>query len=261
MTTTTAAAVVTTVTTTVTNAINDIAIAEPQMMQTAMPTTTGELDDADAITNNEEEQAMTTTTMTATTLDEDAAAWSRTRFARKEHMERTYSSMTRTAGILRAQMAGDNTNNNKDNSLALSKVVAAYPNVSLLDVEKIMLPVARCLMGGLGIWKDDLASVLQLYLTLLGKTIEDLERVIAYVLSLGIEEDDLTQIFRAFPVLFTLRLQEDIEPVVEYLRSIVVKDVGAFITTLPPVLEYSVNDELKQNGNSSRQSASNPSLN
>ena len=136
-------------------------------------------------------------------LDDDAAAWSRTRFERKERIERTYSSMTRTAGILRAQMAGDS-NNNKDNSLALSKVVAAYPNVLLPDVKKQILPVARYFMGGLGIWKDDLASVLQLYPTLLGKTIEDLERIVAYVLSLGVEEDDLTQIFRAFPVLFTL---------------------------------------------------------
>ena len=174
-TTTTAAVVVETVTTTATATnVNDVAIAEPHMMQTAMATT-GELDDADANATNEEEQ-----TTTATTLDDDAAAWSRTRFdssARNASSAPTDSSMTRTAGILRAQMAGDS---NKDNSLALSKVVAAYPNVLLPDVEKQILPVARYLMGGLGIWKDDLASVLQLYPTLLGKTIEDLERVVAY---------------------------------------------------------------------------------
>jgi len=232
----------------VTTVVNDddVAIAEPQMMQTAMATTTGELDDVDANANNEEEQATTTTTSTTTTttLDDDAAAWSRTRFERKERIERTYSSMTRTAGILRAQMAGDS-NNNKNNSLALSKVVATFPNVLLLDVEKQILPVARYLIRRLGIWKDDLASVLQIYPTLLGKTIEDPERVVAYVLSLGVEEDDLTQMFRTFPVLFTLRPHEDMEPVVEYLQSIGVKDVGAFVTTLPPVLGYSVDDELK----------------
>jgi len=52
-TTTTAAVVVETVTTTATN-VNDVAIAEQHMMQTAMATT-GELDDADANANNEEE--------------------------------------------------------------------------------------------------------------------------------------------------------------------------------------------------------------
>jgi len=170
----------------------------------------------------------------ATTLEDDAAAWSNTRIERQERIERTYAGMTQTAGILRAQIGTQD----------LSKVVAAYPNVLLLDAEKQILPVARYLMGGLGIWQNDLSGVLQLYPTLLGTKIEDLERVVSYVLTLGVDEDDLAGIFRAFPGLFALPI-EDMEAVVDYLRSIDVLDVGAFVTKLPPVLGYSVEEELK----------------
>jgi len=169
-----------------------------------------------------------------TSLEDDAAAWSRTRFERQERIERTYASMTQTARVLKAQIGTQD----------LSKVVAAYPQVLLLDAEKQILPVARYLMGGLGIWQNDLSGVLQLYPTLLGTKIDDLERVVSYVLTLGVDEDDLAGIFRAFPGLFALEVK-DMEAVVSYLESIGVRDIGAFVTKLPSFLGYSVEKDLK----------------
>eukprot|EP00535_Pseudo-nitzschia_heimii_P002544 CAMPEP_0197177252 /NCGR_PEP_ID=MMETSP1423-20130617/2928_1 /TAXON_ID=476441 /ORGANISM="Pseudo-nitzschia heimii, Strain UNC1101" /LENGTH=955 /DNA_ID=CAMNT_0042626775 /DNA_START=269 /DNA_END=3136 /DNA_ORIENTATION=+ len=169
-----------------------------------------------------------------TSLEDDAFAWRRTRIERQERIERTYGAMMQTAVILKAQIGTQD----------LSKVVSAYPNVLLLDAEKQILPVARYLMGGLGIWQNDLSGVLQLYPTLLGTKIEDLERVVSYALSLGVDEDDLAGIFRAFPGLFAMNV-EDMEGVVSYLKSIGVDDVGAFVTKLPPVLGYSVEQEIR----------------
>jgi len=174
------------------------------------------------------------TTPEETTLEDDAAAWSRTRIERQERIERSYAGMSQTARILKAQIGTQD----------LSKVVAAYPAVLLLDAEKQILPVARYLMGGLGIWQNDLSGVLQLYPTLLGTKIEDLERVVSYVLTLGVDEDDLAGIFRAFPGLFALPV-EDMEAVVSYLESIGVEEVGTFVTKLPPVLGYSVEKDLR----------------
>eukprot|EP00536_Pseudo-nitzschia_multiseries_P010987 jgi/Psemu1/259456/estExt_Genewise1Plus.C_3540036 len=190
--------------------------------------------DETAASSEEDADESTTTTTTTTTLDDDAAAWSRTRMQRQERIERTYANMAKTASLLRFQMGTND----------LSPVISAYPSVLLLDSEKQILPVARYMMGGLGIWKDDLSSVLKLYPTLLGKSIEELEKIVSYVLTLGVEEDELAGIFRAFPGLFALEIHE-MQAVVDYLKSIGVRDVGSFVTKLPPVLGYSVDADLK----------------
>jgi len=106
-------------------------------------------------------------------------------------------------------------------------------------------------MGGLGIWEDDLSSLLQLYPTLLGRRIDDLEKVVSYLVDeLGVNEDDLGTIFRSFPVLFSLSIENDMKPVVEYLKEHCGigdnKDMlGSFITRLPPVLGYNVTTEIQ----------------
>lgn len=163
----------------------------------------------------------------------EAAFWSKTREERKLTIEQTFRNMTKTALTLQNEIGATD----------LSKVVAAYPNVLLLDVDRQIMPVARYLMDDLGILEGDLASLLQLYPMLLGLKIDDMKRVVLYLGWLGVEEDELPSIFRAFPSLLTFRI-EDMEPVVSYLRSIGVEDVGAFVTRLPPVLGYSVEKEL-----------------
>jgi len=154
---------------------------------------------------------------------------------RRQHLDDTYSRMSSTAWTLRNEIG------TKD----LGKVIAAYPSVLLLNATEQILPVASYLMDGLGIWEDDLARVLHLYPTLLGMPISDMEKVVDFILEQGVERENLPSIFRSFPSLLTLDIEKDMLPVIDFLRSIGIKNVGRFISRLPPILGYSVDRELK----------------
>ena len=164
-----------------------------------------------------------------------SSIWGNTRAERATQINEVYRNMTETIWTLRNEIG------TKD----LGKVIAAYPSVLLLDAEMKILPTATYLMDNLGILEGDLASVLQLYPVLLGKDIEEFEKVASYLLSLGVRKDDLGRIFRAFPALLTMDVEDKMVPVVDYLTSIGVDDIEMFITRLPPILGYSVEDELK----------------
>jgi hypothetical protein len=127
----------------------------------------------------------------------------------------------------------------------LGKVVAAYPSVLLLDAKRQILPVAHYLMDELGIWKDDLPRVLQLYPSLLAMDLETTKGVVSYLESLDVARENMASIFRSFPALLTLDVDTQMVPVVDFLKSIGIVNLGRFITRLPPVLGYSVDDELR----------------
>eukprot|EP00547_Thalassionema_nitzschioides_P000752 CAMPEP_0194215722 /NCGR_PEP_ID=MMETSP0156-20130528/17734_1 /TAXON_ID=33649 /ORGANISM="Thalassionema nitzschioides, Strain L26-B" /LENGTH=548 /DNA_ID=CAMNT_0038944319 /DNA_START=46 /DNA_END=1689 /DNA_ORIENTATION=- len=134
---------------------------------------------------------------------------------------------------------------NKIGSQDLSKVIATYPSVLLLNAEEQILPVASYLMNDLGICKNDLPRVLQLYPFLLGKDVNSMQAIAEYLLNLGVKEEDLSGIFRAFPSLLTKDIETTMTPVVRFLQEIGIVNVGRFITRLPPVLGYSVEDDIK----------------
>lgn len=146
-----------------------------------------------------------------------------------------YRRMSQTAWTLRNEIG------TKD----LGKVISAYPSVLLLDASRQILPTAQYLMNELGIWEDDLPSVLQMYPALLRIDVEQMRNIVSYLASLGVHEDNLGSIFRSFPVLLTLDIEHDMEPVVAFLRSIGVSNIGRFVSRLPPVLGYSVEKELR----------------
>jgi len=102
-----------------------------------------------------------------------SALWGRSSQMRRERINEVYRNMTRTAWTLRHEIG----------TADLGKMIAAYPAVLLLDAEKQILPAANYLMNDLGIWKDDLPRVLQLYPALLGMDIADMQRVTDYLLS------------------------------------------------------------------------------
>jgi hypothetical protein len=159
----------------------------------------------------------------------------KTREERKNRIDSVYKNMTKTSEMLRHEIGA------KD----LGKVIAAYPSVLLLDAEMQILPTAIYLFDELGMMKGELASALQQYPMLLGKDIDEMKERVTYLLSLGVKEDDLASIFRSFPALLTTDIETVMVPVVDYLQSIGVQDIGTFITKLPPVLGYSVEIELK----------------
>ena len=163
-----------------------------------------------------------------------SALWGRESIQRRERIEETYRRMSKTAWTLRHEIG------TKD----LGKVIAAYPSVLLLDAEETILPNAHYLMNDLGIWEDDLPKVLQLYPTLLGTELDRMKRVTEYLLSLDVPEENLPSIFRSFPRLLTLDIEQDMEPVVEFLQAAGIRNLGRFICRLPPILGYSVSREI-----------------
>jgi len=163
------------------------------------------------------------------------ALWGCESQMRRDRINDTYQKMSDTAWTLRHEIGAAD----------LGKVVAAYPSVLLLDADRQILPAANYLMNELGIWEDDLPRVLQLYPTLLGIEVAQVDRVVQYLLSLDVTSDNLSSIFRSFPALLTLDVEKDVVPVVDFLRSIGIANVGRFISRLPPVLGYSVDRELK----------------
>ena len=163
-----------------------------------------------------------------------SALWGRQSQIRRDRIDDIYRRMTKTALTLR----------NEVGTADLSKVVAAYPSVLLLDAQNQILPNAAYIMDSLGICKGDLSRVLQLYPALLGLPIERMEAMATALQSLGISSSELTSIFRSFPALLTLDVKENVIPVVRFLRAIGVIDVGRFLTRIPPILGYSVETEL-----------------
>jgi mTERF len=164
----------------------------------------------------------------------EAAFWSRSREERNQQIEEIYRNMTQTVMTIRNEIGPRD----------FTKIVTAYPTVLLLDAERQIMPVATFLFDELGISDGDLASVLQMYPMLLGKDIEDMQRNVRYMKELGVREDDLGSMFRAYPALLTMDIK-GMQPVVKYLESIGVTDVGAFVTNIPPVLGYNIEQDLK----------------
>ena len=163
-----------------------------------------------------------------------SALWGRQSQIRRDRVDLIFRKMTRTAWTLRKEVG----------TADLSKVVAAYPSVLLLDAENQILPNADYLMHTLGICKGDLTRVLQLYPLLLGLPMERMDAVANFLRSLGIAKTELTSIFRSFPALLALDIEKDMIPVVRFLQSIGVMDVGRFLKRIPPILGYSVELEL-----------------
>ena len=153
------------------------------------------------------------------TLD-GSKEWSQSSSQRRDEVNDVFRRMSVTAWTLR----------HKVGCAQLGKIVSVCPSVLLLDAKSTILPNAAYLMNELGIWEDDLPRVLQLYPQLLALDIADMKRVVSFLLALGVNEDDLPRMFRAFPVILTYDIQKDMIPVVRFLQSIGITNVGRFVT-------------------------------
>lgn len=110
----------------------------------------------------------------------------------------------------------------------LATMIAANPSVLLLEVPQIM-PIVEFLRE-IGIDEEDVAMVLQSYPALAEADLIQMQRVVTYMRSLGVADAALGGIFRAFPSLFSLDVEKEMMPVVSFLRSIGVVNVGRFVT-------------------------------
>ena len=165
----------------------------------------------------------------------ETALYGRESEIRRARVNEVYSNMTRTALILRDEIGTQD----------LGKIISAYPSILLLDPETQILPAAYFLMDELGIMEGDLVSVLQLYPSLLGKDVSEMNRVVQLLISLNVELENLPIIFRAFPAILSMDIEKEMIPVIEFLEEIGISNIGRFVTRLPPVLGYSVENELR----------------
>lgn len=149
-----------------------------------------------------------------------SALWGRRGEVRRERINEVFRTMSKTARILKDEIGTQD----------LGKMIAAYPAVLLQDAETQILPCAEYLMEELGVCQDDLPSVLQLYPVLLGTPLSQLQRVVRFLKSLEVDDDNLASIFRAFPSLLTMDIEQQMIPVIHFLQEIGIANLGRFIT-------------------------------
>jgi len=153
----------------------------------------------------------------------------------RERIEQSYKKLFLTAKILRRDIG----------IVDLPKVIASFPQILLVDQPEELYSVARFLKNYIGISVRDIPLVLQSYPALLGASFIQMQQVIAFMRAQDVPRDALPSIFRAFPALLTTDPDETMMPVVDFLRNeIGISNVGRFITRLPPVLTYSIEEEL-----------------
>jgi len=129
-----------------------------------------------------------------------------------------YKKMSGTANLLLKAGVND-----------LGKILSALPCTLLLDADSLILPVLSYLKE-VGIDQEDIPHVLESFPTLLVTSVAQMSNVIEYLFSLGVSEDIIGSIIRAFPALLTLDVENKMVPVVEFLSSIGVTNIGRFVT-------------------------------
>jgi len=152
----------------------------------------------------------------------------------KAETEKTYARMYRSATFLRDE-AGI-----KD----VGKLMATNPDVLMTDIEYRIIPLFDFLCDDIGFDEDEVRKLIEAFPAILWSDVQDMKNIVEYFISLNVLSESLPSIFKSFPSILTLDIQENMMPVVEFLRSIGVTNIGRFITRLPPVLSYSVENEL-----------------
>lgn len=153
---------------------------------------------------------------------------------RQQQIEESYQKMEAVAGVLR-RSAGI-----RD----FCKILSSHPDAFFLNVTNIHF-MAHYLREDVGMSKDDIAKAIQTFPLLLEHNVSKVKEVVEFLRSIEVDDDDLPSILRSFPATLLLDIDKDMMPVVSFLRSIGVRNIGRFVTRLPPVLGYTVENDLK----------------
>jgi len=149
-------------------------------------------------------------------------------------IEKTYRSMYKVATFLRDEVGIRD----------VGKLMMNNPDILITDIENRIIPLFDFLCDDVGIDEDDVPRLIEEFPTILLTELKDMKKVVEYLLSLNVSAESLPSIFQSFPSILTLDIKTRMMPVVEFLRSIGVTNLGRFITRLPPVMGYSVENEL-----------------
>ena len=153
---------------------------------------------------------------------------------RQQKIEESYRSMEAVADVLR-RSAGI-----RD----FRKILSSHPDAFFLNVTNIHF-MAHYLREEVGMTMDDVAKAIQTFPTLLEQDVSRIRDVVQFLRLIEVDEDDLPSILRSFPATLLLDIEKDMIPVVSFLRGIGVRNIGRFVTRLPPVLGYSVEKDMK----------------
>mmetsp|Transcript_14656 Transcript_14656/g.24003 ORF Transcript_14656/g.24003 Transcript_14656/m.24003 type:complete len:725 (+) Transcript_14656:213-2387(+) len=153
---------------------------------------------------------------------------------RQQKIDESYRSMEAVADVLR-RSAGI-----RD----FRKILSSYPDAFFLNVTNIH-HVASYLREDVGMTKDDVAKAIQTFPSLLKQDVTRIKDVVDFLRSIEVDEEDLPSILRSFPATLLLDIEKDMVPVVDFIRGIGVRNIGRFVTRLPPVLGYSVEKDLQ----------------
>ena len=173
--------------------------------------------------------------MTSLSVEEEMRQYLRVdNTVRQQKIDESYRSMEAVADVLR-RGAGI-----RD----FRKILSSYPDAFFLNVTNIY-QMTSYLREDVGMSKDDVAKAIQNFPSLLKQDVSKIKDVVEFLRSIEVEEDALPSIFRSFPATLLLDIENDMVPVVDFIRGMGVRNIGRFVTRLPPVLGYSVEKDLQ----------------
>lgn len=117
-------------------------------------------------------------------------------------------------------------------------------NFFSVDPETQITPVVEFLEDELELDCHDVSRMLEAYPKLLETDVSEMRASVESLIELEVAEDTLGSVFRAFPALLTKETRTEQNDVIAFLKAIGVTNIGRFITRLPPVLGYSVENDL-----------------
>lgn len=188
-------------------------------------------------TNNGQQQTMldSTNNITSFNVEEGVREYLRVdNTLRQQKIDESYRSMEAVADVLR-RSAGI-----RD----FRKILSSYPDAFFLNVTNIH-HVASYLREDVGMTKDEVSKAIQNFPSLLKEDVTRIKDVVDYLRWIEVDEEDLPSIIRSFPATLLLDIEKDMVPVVDFIRGIGVRNIGRFVTRLPPVLGYSVEKDLQ----------------
>lgn len=130
-----------------------------------------------------------------------------------------YNSMFKTAELLKKEIGIED----------MGKILAAYPQIFSIERDSIV-NVVNFLHEELELYHDDIAKMIESFPKILETDVERMSSVIDYLRHLGVAEDALGSIFRAFPALLSKDPEASMKEVVDFLEEIGVTNIGRFIT-------------------------------
>lgn len=166
----------------------------------------------------------------------------------------------------------------------IEKIIRAYPEILSSDLEKDIIPIISYLKAspleqnfqsilssknnstkcrrkelyhrkevkynfskGLGLSGRDVKSLIESLPRILSLNVKDdiIPMVQFFHEDIGVTPQHLPKIFRAFPAILRLNIEIDVLPVLNFLDAIGIKRKSTFISRLPAVVSYDVDNDLK----------------